>query len=126
MLQWIAKLLSTEGTSPPCVHTIAGGGLEVRVYEYAKHCGHQGYALELFAHSPERAALVGLAFVGAEDLQRSIMLLQEAMEFVNDRAAMPRQLQTVWVWGATYYVDERLGELRRKDDPSDRVPLVRE
>ncbi len=125
MLQWIANQFRTKPTEPPWIHRIERGDLEVRVCEYIKHCGHEGYAGELRARRPGQDDWVGLAFIGAEDFQRGVMLLQEAMEYVNDRAAMPRQLQTVRLWGAAYYVDERLGELRREDDPSDRVPLTR-
>lgn len=125
MLQWIANLFTKKPTEPPWVYRIERGNLDARVCEYVKHCGHGGYALELRAHRPGQDGWLELAFIGAEDLQRAVMLLQEALEFVNDRAEQPRQLQTVRLWGAAYFVDERLGELRREDDPSDRVPLTR-
>jgi hypothetical protein len=125
MLRWIANLLSNVPPEPPWVHWIERGDLDARVCEYTKHCGHPGYAVELRARRPGHDDRVGVAFLGGEDLQRAVLLLQEAMEFVNDRAKQPRQLQTVRLWGASYYADERLGELRREDDPSDRVPLAR-
>jgi hypothetical protein len=125
MLQWIANLFHTKPTEPPWVHRIERGDLDARVCEYTKRCGHEGYAVELRGVRSDTGDRVGLAFLGAESLQRAVMLLQEALEFVNDRASQPRQLQTVRLWGAMYYADERLGELRREDDPSDRVPLTR-
>ena len=125
MLQWIATLFTTTPREPPWVYRIERGDLDVRVCEYTKDCGHEGYALELRAHRPGQDDWVGLAFIGGEDVQRAVTLLQEAMEYVNACAGMPRPLPTVRLWGATYYADERLGELRREDDPSDRVPLTR-
>jgi hypothetical protein len=124
MKQWIAKWLSQPLNEPNWVHEIKRDGLMVRVCEYDKACGHEGYAVELAGLNHEEERLIGLGFVGAEDLQRSIMLLQEALAFVNEKVTTPRELQTVWLRGATYYVDERLGELRMKDDPSQRFQLV--
>lgn len=125
MLQRIAKLFTKKPTEPPWVYRTERGDLEFRVCEYTKHCGHEGYAGELRARRPGQDDWVGLAFIGAEDFQGAVMLLQEAMEYVDARAGGPRHLQTVRLWGAAYYADERLGELRRENDPSDRVPLTR-
>lgn len=125
MLQWIANLFRTKPTEPLCIHRIERGNLDARVCEYTKHCGHAGYVIELLGVNPAGDDSVWLALLGGEDLQQAVALLQEALESLNDRASQPRQLQTVRLWGATYYVDERLGELRREDDPSDRVPLIR-
>lgn len=92
--------------------------------EYDRTCKRPGYAVELFAAIEGKEGREQVVSLPAEELQPLIALLQEAMAFVNDHAAMPRCLQTVWLRGATYYLDERLGELRRKDDPSDRIPLA--
>ena len=106
------------------VHTIEAGAASLYVVEYDKACEHKGYLVELFLALWDKEGRSQAVLLPAEELQSSIAMLQEAMAFVNDRAAMPRCLQTVWLRGASYYVDERLGELRRKDDPSDRIPLA--
>ena len=98
--------------------------LRLSVTEYRRPCAHLGYLVELFTALGGSEPRLQSAMLPAEELQSSIAMLQEAMAFVNDHAAMPRCLQTVWLRGTTYYLDERLGELRRKDDPSDRIPLA--
>jgi hypothetical protein len=107
------------------VHTIdRGDDTSLYVVHYDDTCKRPGYAVELFMAFEDEQGREQVVSLPAEELQSSIALLQEAMAFVNDHAAMPRCLQTVWLRGATYYLDERLGELRRKDDPSDRIPLA--
>ena len=105
------------------VHTIETGDTSLSVIEYDRACEHPGYYVELFMAVEGKEGREQAVLLPAEVLQPSIAMLQEAMAFVNDRAAMPRQLQTIWLRGATYYVDERLHELRKKDNPSDRTPL---
>jgi hypothetical protein len=106
------------------VHTIGLGDVNLYVMEYDDTCRRPGYAVELFMTFDAEEGREQFISLPVEALQMSIEMLQEAMAYVNDHVDMPRCLQTVWLRGATYYLDERLGELRRKDDPSDRIPLA--
>jgi hypothetical protein len=107
----------------PSVFGLRAGSMCARVLELAMKSGHPAFFVEVFSSSGGGEE-VPLAHLWGEDLQQLIMLLQETMNFVNANAAMPRQLQTTWLRDEIYYVDERLRELRRKDDPSDRIPLA--
>lgn len=106
------------------VHTIGSGDTRLYVMHYDDTCKRPGYAVELFIAFPDDDGCEQVVSLPVELLQMSIEMLQEAMAYVNDHVAASRDLQTVWLRGATYYLDERLRELRRKDDPSNRIPLA--
>ena len=118
-----SKLFPRKETTRP-VHTLERDGIRLSLTEYPRACEHPGYLVELFLTLGAEDGTAQAALLPSEELQASIALLQEAMAFVNERASMPRCLQTVWLRGFSYYLDERLGELRRRGDPSDRIPLA--
>jgi hypothetical protein len=114
----LGNLCKRKGSLP--VHAIETDRTGLRFYP--KQFGDPGHAVELLIKLKGGDWLVSGLFA-QEDLQESIMLLQEGLAWANDHADLPRQLQTAWVCGATYFVDERLRELRKKDDPSNRIQL---
>lgn len=134
---WIANFGSPEPDEPNVIHEIERGDLLVRIGEYDDPCGDKGYTVELVGLNHEEKLWVGLGFIGAEDLQGSIELLQEALAFVNDKVTTPRErklradapkwlsepvaLPRVTVGKKTYFIDVRLQELRNVDVPHDRI-----
>ena len=114
----LSNVLKQKKSLP--LHVIEAGGGALRFYP--RQYEQRGCAVELLMRLNGGEWLV-IGVIAQEDLQQVIMLLQEGLAWTNERAEMPRQLQTTWLSGATYYVDERLRELRKKDDPSDRIGL---
>ena len=118
MFRVVTDLFKRKEPSP--LYEFETGSVNVRVFE--KTCGHPGHMCELFVRvGSDFSVMIGV--IDQVDLQHAIMVLQEAMAAINDREQCARMLQTTWLCGAVYFVDERLGELRKKDDPSDRIRI---
>lgn len=121
MLRWFEKIIGKKERLP-CVHEEQKGEVAVRVIEYEKKCGHPGYLIELFVR-PEGASELPVACLGWEDLAVAIELMQAASEVVSARIGLG-VLPTVRMRNKSFFVDERLSELRNVDDPQDRIAIL--
>jgi hypothetical protein len=101
-------------------HAIERDGAGVRLYP--REFDQSGFVAELLMKLQGSEWLV-LGVIPQEELQRAIMVLQQALAWANENSDLPRQLQTTWLWGSTFDVDERLCVMRRRENPSDFVSL---
>jgi len=123
MREWIQQLFGRTAPvqpTPEPSHTITGAEVRVRAYRNPRACGHEGYLFEL--ERLDCCEWEPMALVFDDHLRESIVLLQRAQEWVG-RLRGPRELPTVFVRDKTYFVDDRLGEMRNVDNPHDRILL---
>lgn len=121
MRQWTDKKPGAD-ENMTLIHSASEGDLSLQMLEYEKPCGHPGFLIEVFLKTDKGKDLAQIGLFGWEDLQIAIVLLQEALELGAKHLGV-RPLPTVRLWEKTYYVDERLSELRNVDDIADRVLL---
>jgi hypothetical protein len=122
MKRWIAKLFGGSQEQPRYVEEFLHDDLRVCLLAEPRDCGHAGYVVHLYLRDDRDDTWVQIGCVADVYLQTATILLQRAMESVAKLTGM-RELPTVHVRGRTYFVDDRLHELRDVDNPHDRAPL---
>jgi hypothetical protein len=83
MKKWISQLFAREDQEFPCVKRVAQDGLQLRVVEYQKRCGHTGYLVETDMYLDGRDEWMPAVLLGGEDLPTTIALLIEAAKFID-------------------------------------------
>jgi hypothetical protein len=116
------RRFKTESTpdlnSLPCVRSLFRGGIRVRVFrqEYQTGCFQYWFAVEEVMGENDRT----LSVMPDGRLQTIIDLLQASLDSL-DRGW--RQLRSIKILEKSYYIDERLRQLRNVEDPDDFIDL---
>jgi len=121
MLKWISKLFNRAEETEPFVNVFERSNLRAGVTAQPRICGHTGYVIELDCLL-EDGQWMPIGTIADFSVQDAVVLLQQAADFIGDVYGV-RQLPTVYVRGKTYFVDDRLNELRSVTNPHDRVEL---
>ena len=121
--KWLRNLDGpAEKDDGPYLNAFSRGNLRAAVREESRCCGHPGYVVDLFATVADPDEWVHIGAITDVTLQDSVIVLQEAGEFIA-RLTGVRPLPTVHVRGRTYFVDDRLGQLRSVDEPDEGVEV---
>jgi len=102
----------------PCVRSLFRGGIRVRVFRQEYQTGYFQYwfAVEEVMGENDRT----LSVMPDGRLQTIIDLLQASLDSL-DRGW--RQLRSIKILEKSYYIDERLRQLRNVEDPDDFIDL---
>jgi hypothetical protein len=115
------------GTSPklermPCIRSVERDGIRVRVFRFERKDGHFEYWFAVEQSTDKKQTWLRLTALPDGQMQTIIDLLQQALDSL-DRGW--RQLRSIKLRDKTYFVDERLMQLRNVSDPEDFIDLPR-
>lgn len=123
MLEWITRMWKRpkRGKPPnlsllPCIATAERHGARVRVFSYECKNAHSGYWFVVDQATNQKGQWLQLAAMRDPCMQTVIDLLQVALDSLD---LGYRQLRSVRVRGASYFIDEKLMQLRNVENPHD-------
>lgn len=122
MLKRIFNLLGFPRGTPavtrglPCIRTVMRNGIRVRVFLYECRAGHAGYYFVVDQATDKKDHWLQVATMRDVQMQAIIDSLQEGLDAL-DRGW--RELRTVRFRDKTYFVDEKLMQLRNTENPHD-------
>lgn len=120
MLKRIFNLLGFPRGTPavtrglPCIRTTLRNGIRVRIFQYECRAGHAGYWFVIDHATDNKNRWLHVATMRDAQMQAIIDSLQESLDSL-DRGW--RQLRTVKIRDETYFVDEKLMQLRNTENP---------
>ncbi len=113
-----AKAPSLSGMS--CIRSLSRDGIRVEVYHHQLRTGHFEYWFQIDLRTTQKDQWIRISTIPDGQLQTIIDLLQQALDSL-DRGW--RQLRSVPIRHKTYFVDDRLMQLRNIEDPNDFIDL---
>ena len=119
------RLFKTEQTPDlsklPCIRSLLRDGIRIRVFRSEFRRGHFQYWFAVEQATDRKDHWLRISAMPDGQMQTIIDLLQQALDSL-DRGW--RQLRSITIRDKSYYVDERLRQLRNVEDPGDFIDLL--